>query len=146
MMNIPYTRTGCGSPAGRSAPTARVRQLRPIAFYGSKDGHLHQGATVHVAIAAWPWGACTGEDGLESIASNKSPSPSPVNVTMPRAKLASTYANSILASRKSHRSRLRRALLLDTNGLRGRRRENLFVIRTVAIYRPGSRSPASAHP
>ena len=40
--------------------------LRPIAFYGSeKMGVSPKGATVHVAIAAWPWGAYLGEEALE---------------------------------------------------------------------------------
>jgi branched-subunit amino acid aminotransferase/4-amino-4-deoxychorismate lyase len=40
--------------------------LRPIAFYGSeKMGVSPKGAKVHVAIAAWPWGAYLGEEGME---------------------------------------------------------------------------------
>ncbi|HZH07406.1 MAG TPA: aminotransferase class IV, partial [Lautropia sp.] len=39
--------------------------LRPIAWVGSeKLGVSPKGNTVHVAIAAWPWGAYLGEDGL----------------------------------------------------------------------------------
>ena len=40
--------------------------LRPIAFYGSeKMGVSPKGAKVHVAIAAWPWGAYLGAQALE---------------------------------------------------------------------------------
>jgi branched-chain amino acid aminotransferase len=40
--------------------------LRPIAFYGSeKMGVSPRGAATHVSIAAWPWGAYLGEEGLE---------------------------------------------------------------------------------
>ena len=40
--------------------------LRPIAFYGSeKMGVSPKGAKTHVAIAAWPWGAYLGEEGME---------------------------------------------------------------------------------
>lgn len=40
--------------------------LRPLAFYGSeKMGVSPKGAKVHIAIAAWPWGAYLGEDGLK---------------------------------------------------------------------------------
>ena len=40
--------------------------IRPIAFYGSeKMGVSPKGATVHIAIAAWPWGAYLGADGME---------------------------------------------------------------------------------
>src|SRR4028118_128382 len=39
--------------------------LRPIAWVGSeKLGVSPKGNTVHVAIAAWPWGAYLGEEGL----------------------------------------------------------------------------------
>ena len=39
--------------------------LRPLAFYGSeKMGVSPVGAKTHIAIAAWPWGAYLGEDGL----------------------------------------------------------------------------------
>jgi len=39
--------------------------LRPIAFYGSeKMGVSPKGAKVHVAIAAWPWGAYLGAEAL----------------------------------------------------------------------------------
>src|SRR5690606_2026538 len=39
--------------------------IRPLLFYGSeKMGVSPKGATVHVAIAAWPWGAYLGEEAL----------------------------------------------------------------------------------
>ena len=66
--------------------------LRPIAFYGSeKMGISTKGMNVHVAIAAWPWGAYLGEEGLEKGIRVKTSSYQRhhVNVTMPRAKVAS---------------------------------------------------------
>ena len=39
--------------------------LRPLVFYGpEKMGVSPKGARVHVAIAAWPWGAYLGEEAL----------------------------------------------------------------------------------
>ncbi len=114
--------------------------LRPIAFYGSeKMGISTKGATVHVAIAAWPWGAYLGEDGLEKGIRVKTSSFARhhVNVTMPRAKLASTYANSILANAEATDAGYDEALLLDTNGFVAEGAgENLFVIKDGAIYEP----------
>ena len=75
--------------------------LRPIAFYGSeKMGVSPKGASVHVAIAAWPWGAYLGPEALEKGIRVKTASFARhhVNVTMARAKFAATYANSILAN------------------------------------------------
>jgi branched-chain amino acid aminotransferase len=75
--------------------------LRPIAFYGSeKMGVSPRGAATHVSIAAWPWGAYLGEEGMEKGIRVKTSSYSRhhVNVNMARAKFAGTYANSILAN------------------------------------------------
>src|SRR5690606_24596832 len=75
--------------------------IRPLVYYGSeKMGVSPRGATVHVAIAAWPWGAYLGEEALQSGIRVKisSYARQHVNVTMPRDKVASTYANSILAN------------------------------------------------
>jgi branched-chain amino acid aminotransferase len=75
--------------------------IRPIAFYGSeKMGVSPKGAKVHVAIAAWPWGAYLGEDGLAKGIRVKTSSFARhhVNVSMCRAKYSGTYANSILAN------------------------------------------------
>ena len=93
--------------------------LRPIAFYGSgKMGISTRGSTVHVAIAAWPWGAYLGEDGLKNGIRVRTSSFARhhVNVTMPRAKVATTYANSILANLEATQDGYDEALLLDTQG------------------------------
>src|SRR5258706_7466331 len=75
--------------------------LRPLAFYGSeKMGVSPVGCGVHVAIAALPWGAYLGEDGLKKGIRVKTSSYARhhVNVTMARDKVATTYGNSILAN------------------------------------------------
>ena len=72
--------------------------LRPIAFYGSeKMGVSPKGASVHVAIAAWPWGAYLGAEGLEKGIRVKTSSYARhhVNVSMCGDKYSGTYANSI---------------------------------------------------
>ncbi|MEC5396621.1 branched-chain amino acid transaminase [Uliginosibacterium sp. H1] len=114
--------------------------LRPIAFYGSeKMGVSPRGAAVHVAIAAWPWGAYLGADGLENGIRVKTASFARhhVNVTMPRAKVATTYANSILANLEATQDGYDEALLLDTDGFVAEGAgENLFIIRDGVIYEP----------
>ena len=114
--------------------------LRPIAFYGSeKMGVSPVGAQVHVAIAAWPWGAYLGEDGLEKGIRVKTSSFARhhVNVTMARAKFAGTYANSILANREATMHGYDEALLLDVDGFVAEGAgENLFIIKDGAIYEP----------
>ena len=114
--------------------------LRPIAFYGSeKTGISTRGTTVHVAIAAWPWGAYLGEEGLQKGIRVKTSSYARhhVNVTMPRAKVATTYANSILANLEATKDGYDEALLLDTQGFVAEGAgENLFVIKDGQIYEP----------
>lgn len=114
--------------------------LRPIAFYGSeKMGVSPRGAQVHVAIAAWEWGAYLGEEGLEKGIRVKTASFARhhVNVTMPRAKVASTYANSILANLEATTDGYDEALLLDTDGFVAEGAgENLFIVRDGVIYEP----------
>jgi branched-chain amino acid aminotransferase len=68
MMEIPYTPEQL-MEAQREVVRANKLDscyLRPLAFYGSeKMGVSPVGAKVHVSIAAWPWGAYLGEDGLK---------------------------------------------------------------------------------
>jgi len=114
--------------------------LRPIAFYGSERmGVSPKGATVHIAIAAWNWGAYLGEDALQQGIRVKvsSYARQHVNVTMPRAKLASTYANSILANAEATEHGYDEALLLDTDGFVAEGAgENLFIVKNGKIYEP----------
>jgi branched-chain amino acid aminotransferase len=114
--------------------------IRPIAFYGSeKMGVSPRGAAVHVAIAAWPWGAYLGIDGMERGIRVKTSSYARhhVNVTMPRAKFAATYANSILASLEATQDGYDEALLLDVDGFVAEGPgENLFIVKDGVMYEP----------
>ena len=114
--------------------------IRPIVFYGSeKMGVSPKGATVHVAIAAWSWGAYLGEEALKEGIRVKisSYARQHVNVTMPRAKVASTYANSILANAEALDHGYDEAILLDTEGFVAEGAgENLFIVKDGVLYEP----------
>ncbi|MDK9726378.1 MAG: branched-chain amino acid transaminase [Sterolibacteriaceae bacterium MAG5] len=114
--------------------------LRPIAFYGSeKMGVSPKGAKTHVAVAAWPWGAYLGEEGMEKGIRVKTSSYARhhVNVTMARAKFAATYANSILANMEATQDGYDEALLLDVDGFVAEGAgENLFIVKDGVIYEP----------
>ncbi|WP_126444247.1 branched-chain amino acid transaminase [Sulfuricystis multivorans] len=114
--------------------------IRPIAFYGSeKMGVSPIGAKVHVAIAAWPWGAYLGEEGLEKGIRVKTSSYARhhVNVSMCRAKYSGTYANSILANLEATEHGYDEALLLDVDGFVAEGPgENLFVVKNGQIFEP----------
>jgi len=114
--------------------------IRPLVFYGSeKMGVSPKGASVHVAIAAWAWGAYLGEEALKQGIRVKisSYARQHVNVTMPRAKIASTYANSILANAEALDHGYDEAILLDTQGFVAEGSgENLFIVRDGVVYEP----------
>lgn len=114
--------------------------IRPLVFYGSeKMGVSPKGAQVHVAIAAWPWGAYLGEEALAQGIRVKisSYAKQHVNATMPRAKVASTYATSILANAEALDHGYDEAILLDTSGFVAEGSgENLFVVRDGVVYEP----------
>ncbi|TRZ93397.1 MAG: branched-chain amino acid transaminase [Rhodocyclaceae bacterium] len=114
--------------------------LRPIAFYGSeKMGVSPRGATTHVSVAAWPWGAYLGEEGMEKGIRVKTSSYARhhVNVSMCRAKYSGTYANSILANMEATDDGYDEALLLDVDGFVAEGAgENLFVVKDGQIYEP----------
>jgi branched-chain amino acid aminotransferase len=114
--------------------------LRPIAFYGSeKMGVSPKGNTVHVAIAAWPWGAYLGADAIEKGIRVKTSSYARhhVNVSMTRAKYSGTYANSILANLEATDHGYDEGLLLDVDGFVAEGSgENLFMIKDGKIYEP----------
>jgi branched-chain amino acid aminotransferase len=104
-----------------------------------KVGVSPVGAKVHVAIAAWPWGAYLGEDGLKKGIRVKTSSHARhhVNVTMPRAKVATTYANSILANLEATQHGYDEGLLLDTDGFVAEGAgENIFIVKDGRIYTP----------
>jgi branched-chain amino acid aminotransferase len=114
--------------------------LRPIAFYGAeKMGVSPKGASVHVAVAAWPWGAYLGEDGLQKGIRVKTSSYARhhINVSMVRSKTAGHYVNSILANLEATSDGYDEALLLDTSGFVAEGAgENLFIVRGGQLIEP----------
>ena len=142
MMRIPYDRETLMEAQKEVVRANELEScyIRPIAFYGSeKMGVSPKGAKVHVAIAAWPWGAYLGAEGLEKGIRVKTASFARhhVNVTMPRAKVATTYANSILANVEATTDGYDEALLLDTEGFVAEGAgENLFMVKNGRIYEP----------
>jgi branched-chain amino acid aminotransferase len=114
--------------------------LRPIAFYGSeKMGVSPKGAKVHIAIAAWPWGAYLGEEGLERGIRVKVSSYTRhhVNISMVRAKASGHYINSILANNEVTNEGYDEAMLLDPEGYVAEGAgENLFIVKKGKLYTP----------
>lgn len=142
MMEIPYTLQQL-EEAQREVVRANKLEacyIRPLVFYGSeKMGVSPKGAQVHVAIAAWPWGAYLGEEGLQRGIRVKTSSYARhhINVSMVRSKTAGHYVNSILANLEAVNLGYDEALLLDTQGFVAEGAgENLFIVRDGQIFEP----------
>ena len=143
LMDIPWTAeqlSNAQREVVRSNKLSGGCYIRPLAFYGSeKLGVAARGNTVHVAIAAWPWGAYLGADGLEKGIRVKTSSfmRHHVNVTMCRAKAVGSYMNSILANQEATMNGYDEALLLDVNGYVAEGAgENLFIVKDGVLYEP----------
>jgi len=114
--------------------------IRPIAWIGSeKLGVSARGNTIHVSVAAWPWGAYLGEEGLAKGIRVKTSSFARhhVNVSLVRAKASGYYINSILANQEVTAHGYDEALLLDTDGYVSEGAgENVFIVRNGTVYTP----------
>jgi len=142
MMKIPYTREVIMEAQKEVVRANELEScyIRPIAFYGSeKMGISPKGSSVHVAIAAWPWGAYLGEEAIEKGIRVKTSSFARhhVNVSMCRAKYSGTYANSILANLEATEHGYDEGLLLDVDGFVAEGSgENLFMVKNGCLYEP----------
>lgn len=114
--------------------------LRPLTWIGSeKLGVSPKGNTIHCMVAAWPWGAYLGEEGLKRGIRVKISSYTRhhVNITMTQAKAVSNYTNSILANMEATDDGYDEAMLLDSAGFVSEGAgENLFVIKNGVVYTP----------
>jgi branched-chain amino acid aminotransferase len=114
--------------------------IRPLTWIGSeKLGVSPRGNTIHVMVAAWPWGAYLGEEGLKSGIRVKTSSYTRhhVNITMTQAKAVSNYTNSILANMEALDDGYDEALLLDASGFVSEGAgENLFIVKHGVVYTP----------
>lgn len=114
--------------------------LRPLAFLGSGQMGLGaRGNQLHTVVAAWPWGAYLGEDGMAkgvrlqtSTFTRHHP-----NAALQRAKVVGHYVNSILARYEANENGFDEALMLDGHGLVAEGTgENVFVIRDGVVSTP----------
>jgi branched-chain amino acid aminotransferase len=114
--------------------------IRPLTWIGSeKLGVSPKGNRIHLMIAAWPWGAYLGEEGLKRGIRVKTSSYTRhhVNITMTQAKAISNYSNSILANMEATDDGYDEALLLDASGFVSEGAgENIFVIKGGVVYTP----------
>ena len=114
--------------------------IRPLIWIGSqKLGVSPRGNTIHIMVAAWPWGAYLGEDGMKNGIRVKISSYTRhhVNITMTQAKATSNYTNSILANMEALDDGYDEAMLLDASGFVSEGAgENVFVVKDGVVYTP----------
>jgi branched-chain amino acid aminotransferase len=114
--------------------------IRPLIWIGAeKLGVSPKGNTIHLMVAAWPWGAYLGEDGLKNGIRVKTSSYTRhhVNITMTQAKSVSNYTNSILANLEATEDGYDEAMLLDASGFVSEGAgENVFVVKDGVVYTP----------
>jgi branched-chain amino acid aminotransferase len=118
----------------------RSGYIRPMVFYGPEAmGISAKTLSVHVIVAAWPWGAYLGQEALEHGIRVKTSSFSRhhVNITMCKAKANGNYMNSILAHKEAETDGYDEALLLDVDGFVAEGSgENVFIVRNGRLYTP----------
>ena len=93
--------------------------IRPLVFIGYGGMGLYvEKNPIQLAIAAWKWGTYLGEEGLKNGIRVKISSLTRhhVNISMTRAKITGSYANSQMAKREVKDAGYDEALLLDTDG------------------------------
>ncbi|MBF0379605.1 MAG: branched-chain amino acid transaminase [Magnetococcales bacterium] len=141
-MNIPYRRdeilNACiAAVEVNNLPSAYIR---PLVFFGSESMGINTAnCKVHVAIAAWEWGAYLGEEGMTNGIRIKTSSYTRhhPNVTMTRAKAVGNYSNSIMAKTEALACGFEEALLLDTEGYVSEGSgENIFIVKNGKIITP----------
>jgi branched-chain amino acid aminotransferase len=105
--------------------------LRPIAFMGDGEMGLAARPATRVAIAAWPWGAYLGDEGMRNGIRVKTSSFQRFhpNTLLTKAKATGHYVNSILAAREARGAGYDEALLLDVDGYVSEASgENIFIV------------------
>jgi branched-chain amino acid aminotransferase len=134
-IEIPFSVEEIKSAVIKTVKVNKLREcyIRPLVFIGQGSmGVNAKGNPVRVAIAAWPWGAYLGDEGLTKGIRIKVSSFTRhhVNVDMTRAKVCGYYVNSQLAKAEAIMCGCDEALLLDTEGYVSEGSgENVFIVR-----------------
>ncbi|MBL1375726.1 branched-chain amino acid transaminase [Zobellella iuensis] len=142
-MNIPYTKAALMDACREAVAKNELDSayLRPLVFIGNVGMGLNAPRDVpcEVIIAAIPWGAYLGEEGLENgvdvcVTSWNRLAPN----TMPTgAKAGGNYLSSQLISGEAKRHGYSEGISLDVHGhLSEGAGENLFLIKNKVLYTP----------
>ncbi len=141
-MKVPFTPAQIKKAILDTVKVNKLKEcyIRPLVFFGyGAMGLYATGNPVNVAIAAWPWGAYLGEDGLKNGIRVKVASFARlhVNVSMTKSKTCGDYVNSTLAKSEAIACGYDEALILDTNGYVSEGTgQNVFIVRDGVLLTP----------
>ncbi len=139
LMEIPYTEEEISAAIIDTVKANGLKEcyIRPIAFVGyGAMGLYAKDNPINLAVAAWPWGAYLGEEGLKKGIRVKTSSflRAHVNTNMTRGKVTGYYVNSQLAKREALMCGFDEALLLDADGYVSEGSgDNIFIVRNSGL-------------
>ena len=142
LMDYPYSKQEIQNAVLQTLQANKLKAgyIRPIAFYGYGDMGLYvENNPVQIVIAAWPWGAYLGDEGLKNGIRIKISSyvRYNVNAAMSKAKIGGSYVNSILAKRESKLAGYDETILLDDEGYVAEGSgENVFIVKDGVLKTP----------
>lgn len=134
-IEIPFTKKQISDAITGTVKINKLKEcyIRPLVYIGyGAMGLYPKGNPINVAIAAWPWGAYLGDEGLEKgiRVQVSSFTRHHVNSTMTRAKVCGYYVNSQIAKKEAIACGYDEALLLDPEGYVSEASgENIFIVR-----------------
>ncbi len=138
-IEIPYSKKEIRQAIIQTVKVNKLKEcyIRPLVYIGyGAMGLYPKGNPISVAIAAWPWGAYLGDDGIEKgiRIQVSSFTRHHVNSTMTRAKVCGYYVNSQIAKKEAIAGGFDEALLLDAEGYVSEGSgENIFIVRNGRI-------------
>jgi len=135
LMEIPFSKEQIRNAIIETVRVNKLREcyIRPLVYIGyGAMGLYPKGNPINVSIAAWPWGAYLGDEGLEKGIKVKVSSFTRhhVNAAMTKGKVSGYYVNSQIAKKEAIACGFDEALLLDTEGYVSEASgENIFIVR-----------------
>ena len=139
LIEIPYSQEEIKNAIIKTVKVNKLKEcyIRPLVYIGYGAMGLYPNDNpIKVSIAAWPWGAYLGEEGLEKGISVRVSSfiRHHVNSNMSRGKVCGYYVTSQLAKKEAISGGFDEGLLLDTEGYVSEGSgENIFIVRNGAI-------------
>ena len=139
LIDIPYSQEEIKNAIIKTVKVNKLKEcyIRPLVYIGYGAMGLYPNDNpIKVSIAAWPWGAYLGEEGLEKGISVRVSSfiRHHVNSNMSRGKVCGYYVTSQLSKKEAISGGFDEGLLLDTEGYVSEGSgENIFIVRNGAI-------------